>query len=98
LDYAAELRIKFLTDELNAMKVTIARLDENGRYETTIARDDGVTFRVKGVAHAFAIPHDLAHFLIEKTLRLNQGFWGSSTRNSHQRMSTLGSSQTFFPV
>jgi hypothetical protein len=59
------------------MKLTIARLDENGRYETTITRDDGVTFRVKGVAHAFAIPHDLAHFLVEKALHLHQGFWGS---------------------
>jgi hypothetical protein len=77
LGYAAELGIKFLTDELNAMKLTIARLDENGRYETTIARDDGVTFRLKGVAHAFAIPHDLAHFLVEKILRLNRSFWGS---------------------
>jgi hypothetical protein len=25
----------------------------------------------------FAIPHDLAHFLVEKTLRLRQGFFGS---------------------
>lgn len=59
------------------MKLTIVRLDEDGRYETTITRDDGVTFRVKGVAHAFAIPHDLAHFLVETALHLHQGFWGS---------------------
>jgi hypothetical protein len=59
------------------MKLTITRLDKNGRYETTITRDDGVTFHVNGVAHAFAIPHDLAHFLVEKTLHLHHGFWGS---------------------
>jgi hypothetical protein len=44
------------------MKLTITRLDEDGRYETMITRDDGVRFSVKGVAHTFAIPHDLAHF------------------------------------
>jgi hypothetical protein len=58
------------------MKLTITRLDQ-GRYETVIARDDGVSYRLKGVAHMFAIPHDLAHFLVEKTLRLHRGFWGS---------------------
>jgi hypothetical protein len=42
-----------------------------------VTRDDGVSFQIKGVAHGFAIPHDLAHFLVEKALRLHQGFWGS---------------------
>ncbi len=59
------------------MKLTIKRLDRNGRYETMIKRDDGVSFHTNGVAHTFAIPHDLAHFLVEKALGLDQGFWGS---------------------
>ncbi len=25
----------------------------------------------------FAIPHDLAHFLVEKTMRLHRGFFGN---------------------
>jgi hypothetical protein len=58
------------------MKLTITRFDQ-GKYETLIARDDGVSYRLKGVAHMFAIPHDLAHFLVEKTLHLDRGFWGS---------------------
>jgi hypothetical protein len=58
------------------MRLTIKRL-EQGRYETVVVRDDGVRFQLKGVAHMFAIPHDLAHFLVEKTLRLRQGFFGS---------------------
>jgi hypothetical protein len=56
------------------MKLTITRLDQ-GKYETVITRDDGVSYRLKGVAHMFAIPHDLAHFLVEKALRLDRGFW-----------------------
>jgi hypothetical protein len=59
------------------MKVIIKRLDSDGRYETLIRRDDGVSFHIKGVAHRFAIPHDLAHFLVEQALGLRQGFWGS---------------------
>src|ERR1700741_2986072 len=58
------------------MQLTVRRLDLDGRYETDITRDDGVSFRVKGVAHAFAIPHDLAHYAIERALRLEHGFWG----------------------
>lgn len=56
------------------MKLTLTRLDQ-GKYDTVIIRDDGVSYRLKGVAHAFAIPHDLAHFVVEKTLRLDRGFW-----------------------
>src|SRR5437588_10063747 len=58
------------------MQLTVTRLEE-GRYETVVVRDDGVSYRVKGVAHMFAIPHDLAHFLVEQTLRLRHGFFGN---------------------
>jgi hypothetical protein len=58
------------------MKLTVTRLDQ-GKYQTVVTRDDGVSYRLKGVAHMFAIPHDLAHFLVEKALRLHRGFWGS---------------------
>jgi len=59
------------------MKLTVKRLDERGKYETLIARDDGVTFSMRGVGHNFAIPHDIAHFVVERALRLDCGFWGS---------------------
>jgi hypothetical protein len=58
------------------MKLMVTRLDQD-KYETVVTRDDGVSYRLKGVAHMFAIPHDLAHFLVEKTLRLHRGFWGN---------------------
>lgn len=58
------------------MLLKLTRLDDR-RYETLITRSDGVTFRVKGVGHMAAIPHDLAHFAVERGLRLRRGFWGS---------------------
>jgi hypothetical protein len=58
------------------MKLTVTRL-EHGKYETVVTRDDGVGYRLKGVAHTFAIPHDLAHYLIEKALHLRRGFFGN---------------------
>jgi hypothetical protein len=58
------------------MKLSVTRFADR-RYETHITRDDGATFHVQGVAHMFAIPHDLAHFAIEQALGLKRGFWGS---------------------
>jgi hypothetical protein len=54
----------------------LTRLDAR-RYETLITRSDGVKYRVKGVGHMAAIPHDLAHFAVERGLRIRSGFWGS---------------------
>jgi hypothetical protein len=59
------------------MKLNITRLDSDGGYQTLVTRDDGVTFRLQGVAHAFAIPHDLAHCVVEVALGLGGGFWAS---------------------
>lgn len=59
------------------MQLTFLRRDSDGRYETDIVRGDGVRYSVLGVAHAFAIPHDLAHYVVEKALGLDDGFWGS---------------------
>ncbi len=58
------------------MQLQLTRLDAR-RYETLITRSDGVSFRVKGVGHMAAIPHDLAHFAVERGLGLHRGFWGS---------------------
>src|SRR5438270_10695624 len=59
------------------MKVAVKRIDVDGRYVTSVFRDDGVRFAVRGVGHNFSIPHDLAHLVIEKALHLDRGFWGS---------------------
>lgn len=58
------------------MRLRLTRLDER-RYETLITRADGVTYHVKGVGHMSALPHDLAHFAVERGLRIRDGFWGS---------------------
>ena len=58
------------------MHLRLKRLDDR-RYETVITRTDGVTFHVKGVGHMGSIPHDLAHFVVERALGIRQGFWGS---------------------
>lgn len=72
------------------MKLTVTRLDQ-GKYETVVTRDDGVSYRLQGVAHTFAIPHDLAHFVVEKALRLDRGFWANVADGAVFRtMSYLG--------
>jgi hypothetical protein len=58
------------------MKLTVRRLDAQGRYETTIVRDDGVRFTLRGPDCTFALPHDIAHYVVEKALGLDHGFWG----------------------
>jgi hypothetical protein len=54
----------------------LTRLDER-RYETFITRRDGVTYVVRGIGHMAAIPHDLAHYAVERGLGIHDGFWGS---------------------
>jgi hypothetical protein len=58
------------------MKLSVTRLDDRGRYETMIVRDDGVRFRLKGHDRTFALPHDIAHLVVEKALGLQGGIWG----------------------
>jgi hypothetical protein len=41
-------------------------------------RDDGVSLRVRSPDRKFSPPHDLVHFVVEKGMRLQRGFWGSS--------------------
>jgi len=72
------------------MKLTVTRLDR-GKYETVVTRDDGGSYHLKGVAHHFAIPHDLAHFLVEKTPNPHQGFCGNIADGAvFKSMSYLG--------
>src|SRR5690606_11886482 len=58
------------------MLLRLTWLDER-RDEAEITRSDGVTYNVKGVGHMAAIPHDLAHFAVERGLGIRGGFWGS---------------------
>jgi hypothetical protein len=42
-----------------------------------VARDDGVSLSVPDYAFMRALPHDLTHYVVEMTLGLARGFWGS---------------------
>jgi hypothetical protein len=46
------------------------------RYSTIVERE-GVRLRVPGYGFMRALPHDLAHFVVERGLALDRGFWGS---------------------
>jgi len=44
---------------------------------THVRRDDGVTLELPSHAPLHRLPHDLAHFVVERALGLTPGFWGS---------------------
>ncbi len=57
------------------MKVEIHRT--SARHEITIVRDDGVTLQLRPPDRKFSPPHDVIHFVVEETLVLQKGFWGT---------------------
>ena len=57
------------------MKIVVTRVDSH-RYSTVVERD-GVRLHVPGYGFMRPLPHDLAHFVVEGSLGLNRGFWGS---------------------
>jgi hypothetical protein len=57
------------------MQIIVTRVDAH-RYSTLVERD-GVQLRVPGYGFMRALPHDLAHFVVEGSLGLERGFWGS---------------------
>lgn len=50
---------------------------EAERYVTIVQRADGVQYQVGGIGRKFAIPHDFTHYIVEQTLGLTRGFWGT---------------------
>jgi len=46
-------------------------------HRTTARRADAVEVSIPQVGRKFALPHDLAHFAIERALGIHDGFWGS---------------------
>ena len=47
------------------------------RLSIIAVRDDGVSLRVRTPDRKFSPPHDLIHFVVEKGMHLERGFWGS---------------------
>ena len=58
------------------MEIRIEKLDVR-RSQAVVTRDDKVTLRVAGYGPSQPLPHDLAHYVVEKELALRRGFWGS---------------------
>jgi hypothetical protein len=58
------------------MEIRIEKLDAR-RSQSVVTRDDKVTVRVAGYGPSQPLPHDLAHYVVEKELALRRGFWGS---------------------
>ena len=58
------------------MEIVMTRTAE-GRSTTLVRRDDGVALELPSYAPLHRLPHDLAHFVVERTLGLPWGFWGS---------------------
>jgi hypothetical protein len=58
------------------MDITFTKTGER-TYATLVRRDDGVLLEVPSYDRPSALPHDLAHYIVEQGLGLSQGFWGS---------------------
>lgn len=46
-------------------------------YEVVVRRDDGVTLRVRTPDKPLKIPHDMVHYVVEREMSFERGFWGS---------------------
>ena len=57
------------------MEIKVEKLDAR-RSQSVVTRDDRVTLRVAGYGPSAPLPHDLAHYVVEKELALRRGFWG----------------------
>ncbi len=58
------------------MEVTVRRGGDR-RYWSEVRRDDGVVLVLPGQDRKWRIPHDLAHLVTERELRLAHGLFGS---------------------
>jgi hypothetical protein len=58
------------------MEITFTKTGER-TYEILVLRDDGVTLRVRTPDKPLKIPHDMAHYVVERELSFERGFWGS---------------------
>lgn len=63
------------------MHLTFTRHDER-RYATVVVRDDGVTLLVPSFDQPTWLPHDVAHYVVERALGLTHGFWGCVARGA----------------
>jgi hypothetical protein len=58
------------------VRLVFLRQDDRRPVETTVVRDDGVVFAMRGAGGGADLPHDLVHALVETELRMADGIWG----------------------
>ena len=58
------------------MRITFERMADRRPVETLVERDDGVVFSMRGAGGGAALPHDLVHALVERSLGVPDGIWG----------------------
>lgn len=57
------------------MEITFTRSDER-HCQTVAVRDDGVRVQVPCFDSSAWLPHDIGHYVVERGLGLEHGFWG----------------------
>ena len=65
-----------MADPSATVSATFLRASERALVSTAV-RGDGVALRIKGVGPTRPLPHDLAHWVVERELGLMRGFWGT---------------------
>jgi hypothetical protein len=75
LKFAGTQRVAAST--LEAMRVLIQKDGRRGGYWSEIHRGDGVVLALPGYDRKWRVPHDLAHLVAERQLRLTDGVFGS---------------------
>jgi hypothetical protein len=58
------------------MEITFTKTGER-TYEVEARRGDGVVLCVRTPDKPLKIPHDMAHYVVERELNFDGGFWGS---------------------
>ena len=69
------------------LEITFTRTGPRG-YETSVRRDR-VTFHLRGFDRPARLPHDLAHYQVERALGLRHGLWGSVAAGATFKSMTL---------
>ena len=63
------------TDKARHLRLAVTRSDGH-RHSLTVVHDSGAVTRLPMADYGPALPHDLAHAVVESVFRLQFGFWG----------------------
>jgi hypothetical protein len=69
------------------LEITFTRTGPR-RYRTSVRRD-GTVFELRGFDRPAELPHDLAHFVIEREVGCRFGFWGCIAAGANFQSMTL---------